>query len=682
MPLKKKIQPEAESEATNLDDANKSASGQPDDSASQTTTPSQKLPKRRLGVDPSLIISESGRSRRRRSPSPQSAQQQSNNPDPKDPARAKELGLIIYEKIMAEKDKEHVGEPLALPFVKLPSKRAFPDYYETIKHPISLEIVKEKLEAAEYQTLKDVCTDIGQIFNNAKRYNMKDSLLFQFAKKLHKTNSGKYKEESDSEGEGEQNSTSRAGTMQPEAGGSAHNDEESTKRKKVSAAQKDGPSVYKLVKPVLKAVKEATAIDGRDISAIFMQLPERKELPDYYKTIQNPISLEEIEASFCYRISTSNYSSAKQIKHHGRRYDTWEEFFDDMELMCNNAMEYNADESEVFQDAKQIKAILAHGRNDVQLRLSFPPGTKLNRSKAVAMTPLRPGQIQPPSYSASPSFIHSPGHSMTPLPHLAMASVPHIPGRSPLSHMPHTAIWPPMSQSSQSQTGFHTALLPGVVTEEIVALLERYPLHEQQAWLNSLSPQMMMLYRQVAASLEIRKHAASTGALSTPSYAHLQHQASPQLRPSSGQQTPTSQISQVSMQGKERQAPTLPIIKFIDITFSSNKLENRQILRLQNIRGLFTHSVLLDDKTSEMIITAYLDTSQVSTESPEPGLSLRLNENVVTSTKPVLSEGGRQIAAKWAISVPFQKVDNRIDILVDKIGDGTNNSIIYLSRQY
>lgn len=37
---------------------------------------------------------------------------------------------------------------------------------------------------------------------------------------------------------------------------------------------------------------------GRDISAIFMELPDRKDIPDYYRTIKNPISLEEIEVCF------------------------------------------------------------------------------------------------------------------------------------------------------------------------------------------------------------------------------------------------------------------------------------------------------------------------------------------------------------------------------------------------
>lgn len=76
---------------------------------------------------------------------------------------------------------------MAEPFIKLPpkvssayqlylirsggadDKRQFPDYYELIKHPMSLDTVDTKLKNKEYQTLKEVVTDIGQIFNNAKR---------------------------------------------------------------------------------------------------------------------------------------------------------------------------------------------------------------------------------------------------------------------------------------------------------------------------------------------------------------------------------------------------------------------------------------------------------------------------------------------------------------------------------
>jgi hypothetical protein len=36
---------------------------------------------------------------------------------------------------------------------------------------------------------------------------------------------------------------------------------------------------------------------GREISGIFVELPDRKDLPDYYKVIANPVSLSDIEVS-------------------------------------------------------------------------------------------------------------------------------------------------------------------------------------------------------------------------------------------------------------------------------------------------------------------------------------------------------------------------------------------------
>jgi hypothetical protein len=72
-------------------------------------------------------------------------------------------------------------ESMAEPFMELPSKvrrptahsltrqNEFPDYYETIKHPMSLEMVRDKLDRGQYTTLGQVTTDMGTIWNNAKR---------------------------------------------------------------------------------------------------------------------------------------------------------------------------------------------------------------------------------------------------------------------------------------------------------------------------------------------------------------------------------------------------------------------------------------------------------------------------------------------------------------------------------
>ena len=42
------------------------------------------------------------------------------------------------------------GVYLAEPFLRLPSKRELPDYYDSIVEPISLNMIRRKLKAGEY----------------------------------------------------------------------------------------------------------------------------------------------------------------------------------------------------------------------------------------------------------------------------------------------------------------------------------------------------------------------------------------------------------------------------------------------------------------------------------------------------------------------------------------------------
>ncbi|ODN99502.1 hypothetical protein L198_03346 [Cryptococcus wingfieldii CBS 7118] len=694
------------------------------DDPSASTTADNRLRKRKLDVNPSLIIpADGGRSMRRRSPSPHVAKQEGNaDADPKDPARAKELGMRIWQKIMEAQTKD--GEPMAEPFVKLPPKRQFPDYYETIKHPMSLEIVKQRLDKQEYDTLKDVVADIGQIFNNAKRYNVRESALFQWAKKLHAT-----KEDSDSEGDEQDEFTSepvhreRTETLPPDADGSSAREDEDdakllNKKKKGPYVAREGPTVYKLIKPVLKAIKEAKAYDGsgRLISDVFMQLPDRKDLPDYYKTIKTPISLEEIEA-----------------KHSGRRYETWEEFFDDLELMCNNAMEYNTDESAVFQDAKRIKDMFPQQRAETKLRLTLPPGTKLSaRQKASAMIPVRVANPHL-GYAPSTATVNSPVTATMPMSGHMTARGSHgfpgqIPTPSPGAHhsIPQTAY--PAPSPSYSQSPYHgshslprpgmshtssSSYLPalplGVVTEEVVASLDRYPVHEQQQWLNSLPPHGVATYRslnvvveqkkrQAAAQAQARAQAEAQAQVQAQNAARVQAQAHAQAQamyqsfsqtqtpshvpsPSPAARSGASTPALPTPQAERRPPPPQPLISHLDLSYTSPSAfgSQQQIIKLRNSRGVVAHSILLDCNTSELEIAAYPDlalAAERGDQQDEQDMTLHLN-GVVSSTGRVVEKEGM----KWTVAVPLSKNENRIEVAVGKGGSQGETVIIYLNRQ-
>src|SRR6266849_2402572 len=177
------------------------------------------MSKRELGKLASVVDVDAPRAKRRREAAPQDEKK----PDPdldldatsgagvkreqQDPAnlkQVKEQGLKLWQTVKDEVDKECVTSPpalarcllfsnhgppsgrsLSVDFLRLPNKRTYPDYYTIIKKPIALDKIKSQLDAGQYPSLIAVKSDLEQCFRNAKRYNRKDSQIFNDAKSLH-----------------------------------------------------------------------------------------------------------------------------------------------------------------------------------------------------------------------------------------------------------------------------------------------------------------------------------------------------------------------------------------------------------------------------------------------------------------------------------------------------------------
>jgi ATP-dependent helicase STH1/SNF2 len=67
------------------------------------------------------------------------------------------------------------------PFLDLPDRNDYPDYYQFIKNPICMNIIKKKINKKEYQSLKEFWQDIKLLVENCKTYNEDGSLLYQDA---------------------------------------------------------------------------------------------------------------------------------------------------------------------------------------------------------------------------------------------------------------------------------------------------------------------------------------------------------------------------------------------------------------------------------------------------------------------------------------------------------------------
>ncbi|KAH9906145.1 SNF2-family ATP dependent chromatin remodeling factor snf21 [Xylariomycetidae sp. FL2044] len=93
-------------------------------------------------------------------------------------------GLMALEADIAVDDREgdDDDEPdkrlIIGPFVKLPSKRDYGDYYVLIQNPICMNHISAKIKKEEYYSINDMRKDIVLMCNNCKTYNEDGSLLY------------------------------------------------------------------------------------------------------------------------------------------------------------------------------------------------------------------------------------------------------------------------------------------------------------------------------------------------------------------------------------------------------------------------------------------------------------------------------------------------------------------------
>jgi SWI/SNF-related matrix-associated actin-dependent regulator of chromatin subfamily A member 2/4 len=94
------------------------------------------------------------------------------------------------------------------------------------------------------------------------------------------------------------------------------------------------------MKVLIKFVLQYKDSDGRVLSEPFLQLPTRRELPDYYEIIKKPIDLKRIQQ----RIKDGKYHSL-------------DELHADFDLMCKNTQEYNIEGSLIYEDSVVLHSV-------------------------------------------------------------------------------------------------------------------------------------------------------------------------------------------------------------------------------------------------------------------------------------------------------------------------------------
>lgn len=287
------------------------------------------------------------------------------------------------------------GLPIVDVFSTLPDRR-IPGYYQIVKRPMALDILKQNLNDGKYAKISEFVRDFAQIVYNAKLFNEKGSEVYEYAVLLEKylrqqlsSLRGKFdsselavpniggllKQESDDEAyedgesgedddnddddddnnnndnddeDNEDNEDDDDDALLPRKRGRPRRsnavDDEDTgrKRSRPPPPATDRPHEVK-IKAIMRGLrKERDPKGDRLLYLTFEKLPDASQFPDYYNTVAHPISIDRIR---------------KNIKR--GRYASVEAFVADVDLLLNNAKQYYAEGSGPFKDATQLQAALA-----------------------------------------------------------------------------------------------------------------------------------------------------------------------------------------------------------------------------------------------------------------------------------------------------------------------------------
>ncbi|NP_001346786.1 protein polybromo-1 isoform 5 [Mus musculus] len=278
--------------------------------------------------------------------------------------------------------RNHQGQLIAEPFFHLPSKKKYPDYYQQIKMPISLQQIRTKLKNQEYETLDHLECDLNLMFENAKRYNVPNSAIYKRVLKLQQVMQAKKKElarRDDIEDGDSMISSATSDTGSAKRKRNTH-DSEMLGLRRLSSKKNIRKQRMKILFNVVLEAREPGS--GRRLCDLFMVKPSKKDYPDYYKIILEPMDLKIIE----HNIRNDKYAGEEGM-------------MEDMKLMFRNARHYNEEGSQVYNDAHILEKLLKDKRKELgplpddddmaspKLKLSRKSGVSPKKSKY--MTPMQ-----------------------------------------------------------------------------------------------------------------------------------------------------------------------------------------------------------------------------------------------------------------------------------------------------
>ncbi|PWY67577.1 RSC complex subunit [Aspergillus heteromorphus CBS 117.55] len=284
--------------------------------------------------------------------------------------------LAIYE------FREEDGHDPSRLFQRSVNKRNVPDYYDIIKEPMALSILKQKINKREYHKFSDFVRDCSLIPHNAQTYNrpksqayedalvIKDVFVTQFGKLVNQgiitikeaelpdlgeipeadplpeedeeededEDDEEDEEDSDDDSRRKKKKGSRPGGKRDSGKDDGQRSNDPELRKKRGRPPRVDTPMEARIKAILKGVRKLKGPTSQLKVQHFERLPDKATYPDYYVEIREPIAIDIIKR-----------------KSKRKKYNSVDHFMRDVDLMFNNAKAYNQPESQIYKDAVDLQ---------------------------------------------------------------------------------------------------------------------------------------------------------------------------------------------------------------------------------------------------------------------------------------------------------------------------------------
>lgn len=268
-------------------------------------------------------------------------------------------------------------------FRRIPNRRNLPDYHEIIKNPVAISTLKGKIQRKSYTGVPEFVHDFALIVHNAQVYNrpnsapVRDVLQLQsiFTKELQTlVEQGLAQEEEiifpdlgeipsatpepdPASDDDEDNDDEQDDDDDDDDADADDSDEDRAKlkRRRSRSARKDRDDddgrkrrgrpprvdtpMEARIKAILKGLRKPKDALGNLLLRHFERLPDKQEYPAYFMEIKDPIAIDTIKK-----------------KQKRKKYQSLDHFLKDIELLFNNAKQFNQDSSEIYQDAVLLLA--------------------------------------------------------------------------------------------------------------------------------------------------------------------------------------------------------------------------------------------------------------------------------------------------------------------------------------